>query len=78
MTPQPRQSALWIGLRVILGILVLLIGLVLIAPGLLCFVMELRGPSSGSPLEGVLFLLVLVGLLVVVFAIRLMLPRRHG
>ena len=56
----------------------LLIGLVLLAPGLLCFVMEFRAPSSGSPLEGILFLVALIGLLIVVFAIRLMMPRRHG
>ncbi|MGJ4953793.1 hypothetical protein [Bradyrhizobium sp. HKCCYLS20291] len=77
MTPQeqPRQSALWIGLRIVLSILMLLIGLVLLAPGLLCLITQRNLPD----LLAVLALgAVVLGLFMVLAAIRLMMPRRHG
>ena len=56
----------------------LLVGLVLFAPGLLCFVMELREPSPDDVIKGLLFWAAAIGLLLVFFGIRQMIPRRHG
>ncbi|MGJ4890321.1 hypothetical protein ACQR1Y_19135 [Bradyrhizobium sp. HKCCYLRH3099] len=53
----------------------LLIGLVLLAPGLLCLIIErnLSGLLAALALGAVM-----LGLLLVFAAIRLMMPRRHG
>lgn len=56
----------------------LLVGLVLFAPGLLCFVIELREPSPENVIKGLLFWAAAIGLLLVFFGIRRMIPRRHG
>ncbi|MGJ4927860.1 hypothetical protein ACQR1I_21645 [Bradyrhizobium sp. HKCCYLS2038] len=77
MTPS-QPSAVWGFFRILLSILMLLIGLALLAPGLLCLVTGERVPSSATPIYGVLFFAALIGLLIVFVAIRLMMPRRHG
>ncbi|CAL74222.1 hypothetical protein BRADO0262 [Bradyrhizobium sp. ORS 278] len=72
---QPAQPAPWGCLRVIVSILLLLIGLVLLAPGLLCLVSVRNTPGLFA-----VFALgaIVLGLFLVLAAIRLMRPCRHG
>jgi hypothetical protein len=62
----------------LLAILMLLVGVVLLLPGLLCIVIELRGPSSGggNPITGLVFVLAIVGFGLLMFAISRL--RRRG
>lgn len=75
MTSPAPPSAARGCLTAVASILMLLIGLVLLAPGLLCLIIErnLSGLLAALALGAVM-----LGLLLVFAAIRLMMPRRHG